>query len=106
MINAILAYLILKNYYNMTFNEADINTVRGFLKEKVEAFNKENPETQIELTDNVDRIIKAKLRFFGIDNWSKCPCVQDGQHACISETCKQQILNKGICHCSLMKLKK
>lgn len=48
----------------MTFNETDINTVRGFLKEKVEAFNKENPETQIELTDNVDRIIKAKLRFF------------------------------------------
>ena len=55
------------------------------------------------LTNNVDRIINAKLRFFGEENWRNCPCIQDGKHACLSETCRQQIESKGVCHCNLFK---
>lgn len=70
------------------------------IKEELKKIAKENNYT---LTDNVDKIIKAKLRFFGEENWRNCPCVRDGKHACLSETCIEQIESKGVCHCNLFK---
>lgn len=64
---------------------------------ELEKIAKDNNYT---LTNNVDRIINAKLR---LSNWRNCPCVQDGKHACLSDTCKQQIETKGVCHCNLFK---
>ena len=55
------------------------------------------------LTDNALKIAKAKLRFFGEIQWAKCPCVQDGKHACISPLCKKHIEEEGVCHCNLFK---
>lgn len=70
------------------------------IKAELENIAKDNNYT---LTNNVDRIINAKLRFFGEENWRNCPCVQDGNHACLSETCRRQIESKGVCHCNLFK---
>lgn len=70
------------------------------IKEELKKIAKDNNYT---LTDNIDKIIKAKLRFFGEENWRNCPCVRDGKHACLSETCREQIESKGVCHCNLFK---
>lgn len=64
---------------------------------ELEKIAKDNNYT---LTNNVDRIINAKLR---LSNWRNCPCVRDGKHACLSDTCRQQIETKGVCHCNLFK---
>lgn len=55
------------------------------------------------VTKNVERIAKAKLRFFGLDNWSKCPCYppEDTIHGCGTEACNKMVENDGICHCRL-----
>lgn len=53
--------------------------------------------------ENVDKIINAKLQFFGIEKWRNCPCVNDGKHACISKLCKEKIESDGVCHCNLIK---
>ncbi len=68
------------------------------IKTAIEKLAKEN---NFKLTNNVDKIINAKLRFFGYDNWRKCPCVRDGEHSCISPKCKEQIKTTGKCHCNL-----
>ncbi len=57
------------------------------------------------LSDNLKAIAKAKYRFFGVENWRDCPCVKDGNHACISAQCKADIEKDGICHCNLYKRK-
>lgn len=51
--------------------------------------------------ETVDKIINAKLRFFGEENWHKCPCVRDDEHACLSLACSEQIESTGKCHCNL-----
>ena len=70
------------------------------IKAELEKIAKENNYT---LTNNVDRIINAKLRFFGEENWRKCPCVQDSEHACLRDKCRNQIEPTGKCHCNLFK---
>lgn len=77
-------------------NQTDIETIKAELK----TLAKEN---NLELTDNLEKIIKAKIRFFGKDNWHKCPCIRDALHACISDACRKQIDSVGICHCNLFK---
>ena len=72
----------------------------------VEEIKKLAKENNFGLTDNAERIAGAKLRFFGIDDWKKCPCVNDGEHACISPKCREQIENEGVCHCNLFKKNK
>lgn len=37
-----------------------------------------------ELTDKADAIARAKLRFFGRDNWAQCPCDPNSDRACIT----------------------
>ena len=73
---------------------------KGEIRIELEKIAKDNNYT---LTNNVDRIINAKLRFFGEENWRNCPCVQDSKHACLSDACRQQIELKGVCHCNLFK---
>lgn len=53
------------------------------------------------LSENAEKVAKAKLLLFGEKQWAKCPCVQDGKHACISPLCKQHIEEEGKCHCNL-----
>ena len=73
-----------------------------WVKEKITEIAEENG---YELTKNVEAIAKAKLRFFGLDDWRNCPCVRDGEHACISIQCQNDIEKDGVCHCNLYKRK-
>lgn len=58
---------------------------------------------------NVERFMEddnrgnAKRRFFGEEDWSKCPCYppEDNTHGCGSAACCQEITKNGICHCNL-----
>ena len=54
------------------------------------------------------RISKAKERFFGEDNWKKCPCYppDDVIHGCGTEACSSTIESDGVCHCNLYLRKK
>lgn len=52
------------------------------------------------LTENASKIAKAKMRFFGLEHWKKCPCDPNSDRACISSHCKKDIEQLGICHCS------
>ena len=53
------------------------------------------------LSDKADAIARAKLRFFGRDNWAQCPCDPNSDRACISQHCKEDIAKNGVCHCNL-----
>lgn len=57
------------------------------------------------VTPNLTRIAKAKLRFFGVDSWHRCPCYPptDTEHGCGTVACAKQIDDDGICHCNLFK---
>lgn len=59
-------------------------------------------ENGFKLTNNVERIAKAKLRFFG-EEWSKCPCYppEDTIHGCGTDACNKDIEESGKCHCRL-----
>jgi len=72
------------------------------IKEKIRQTAEKN---NLDLTDNLDKIVKAKCMFFGTKLWMKCPCDPDSDRACISKHCKQDIENNGICHCGLYKKK-
>ncbi len=52
-------------------------------------------------TKNIEKIARAKLMMFGEAEWYRCPC--DGNNparSCISELCKKDIAEKGVCHCN------
>lgn len=55
----------------------------------------------------IARISKAKERFFGEDDWKKCPCYppDDTIHGCGSKACSDDIRNNGMCHCNLFSTK-
>lgn len=59
------------------------------------------------VTDNLHKIARAKVRFFGIENIWKCPCFppEDTEHGCQSKACAKEIATQGICHCKLYKKK-
>lgn len=74
-------------------------------QEEIKATMKELAEINgFELSDNVDKIINAKLRFFGLEEWQKCCCVRDDEHFCISTSCRNEIKQNGRCDCNLFKL--
>lgn len=55
------------------------------------------------LTDNAEKIAKAKERMFG-DDWKRCPC--DGNNPlrfCGSKICEFDVKEHGICHCTCFK---
>lgn len=60
-------------------------------------------ENNWEVTKNLTRISKAKLRFFGMDGWHRCPCYppDDTIHGCGTEACAKEIEADGKCHCNL-----
>ena len=73
------------------------------IKKIVDKFKILAEKNGYELTENSEKIAKAKMRFFGEKQWAKCPCVQDRKHACISPLCKKHIEEEGVCHCNLFK---
>ena len=59
-----------------------------------------------DLSSNVDKIIAAKLRFFGADEWRRCPCDRDNNgRFCCSTQCQKDVRETGACHCNLFKRK-
>lgn len=59
-----------------------------------------------ELSNNVDKIIAAKLRFFGEEEWRRCPCDRDNSgRFCCSTQCQKDVRETGSCHCNLFKRK-
>lgn len=64
---------------------------------------KEAEENNLNVTENIEKIAKAKLRFFGVDEWYRCPCYskEDTEHGCGKEACLETIEKDGICHCKL-----
>lgn len=58
-----------------------------------------------DLTEYAPKIARAKLKFFGVDKWFKCPCDPDSDRSCISEHCHKDIKEFGHCHCNCFKLK-
>lgn len=52
-------------------------------------------------TQNVEKIARAKNMLFGEGEWYRCPC--DGNNNdrnCISDLCRKDIEEKGVCHCN------
>ena len=68
------------------------------IKENLQKTAKDNG---YELTENIDAIARAKLRFFGREYWAQCPCDRDSDRACINQHCKEDIAKNGVCHCNL-----
>ena len=60
-------------------------------------------ENNWELSKNVSKIAKVKLKFFGFDEWERCPCYpkEDTIHGCGTEECAKDIETDGKCHCNL-----
>lgn len=58
----------------------------------------------VEVTQNLESIAKAKLRFFGLLSWYRCPCArEDEDRRCISPKCLEEIQTEGTCHCNLFR---
>lgn len=73
------------------------------IKEKMEKLAKLNGFT---LSDNVDKIINAKVRFFGENEWQRCPCDRDNnERFCCSQLCQTDVRVNGECHCRLFEKK-
>jgi hypothetical protein len=62
-------------------------------------------ENGYELTEYAEKIAKAKERFFGEEEWQRCPCDPNSDRACISDRCKEEIARDGHCHCNCYKAK-
>lgn len=59
-----------------------------------------------DLTENLDEIVKAKLRFFGEYDWFLCPCDRESdERFCCSIRCQKDVKETGMCHCNLFKRK-
>lgn len=58
-------------------------------------------------TPNIEKIARAKMMMFGEHEWHRCPC--DGnnpQRSCLSDLCRKDIEEKGVCHCNCYTNKK
>jgi len=82
-------------------NDNDIIFVKNELSKIANNYNYDIDQS------NLEKISKAKLRFFGKDNFKKCPCYPqtDIEHGCGSNKCLAEIDITGTCHCNLFKLK-
>jgi hypothetical protein len=71
------------------------------MSEKIlENITKLAKENGYDLTKHAPKIAMAKFRFFGEDDWARCPCDPDSDRACISEHCHKDIATNGHCHCN------
>lgn len=84
-------------------SEANIKTVSPTIFQEIENIAKDK---NFELSDNADKIIKAKLRMFGEEDWRRCPCSSDDiDRFCGSEKCELDTYNNNHCHCNLFLFK-
>ena len=74
-----------------------------FIQEKIKNIAAKN---NLDISDKLEKIAKAKYMFFGTKLWVKCPCDPESDRACISKHCKEDIENNGICHCGMYIKKK
>ena len=82
--------------------EEELNTIKNLMKNKANVNN-------FVLTENFEKIAKAKYNFFAKKglNPLKCPCDADNEERyCISETCLKDIFKNGKCHCGCYSLEK
>lgn len=82
----------------MTEQDLDIAKIKETLIE----IGKQNG---FKVTDNLDKIANAKYRFFGAEDFRKCPCSRDDEHYCCSQLCQTDIRAKGTCCCKLFEVK-
>lgn len=60
--------------------------------------------TGLKLTENKDKVIRAKKMLFANGNMLRCPCDSKNEDRfCVSETCMDDIMRDGHCHCNLFK---
>lgn len=60
--------------------------------------------TGLSLTENKDKIIRAKKMLFANGNMLRCPCdSRNEERYCVSEQCMSDIMRDGHCHCNLFK---
>lgn len=83
-----------ENGMQKEIKEEDIKLVVS----KIKKLAKENG---LSVTENVEKIAKAKVNFFGVEQWKCCPCDPNSDRACISSHCKKDIDTDGQCHCRL-----
>lgn len=75
--------------------------VNDVIKSKIQKIAELN---NFNLSENIDKIINAKVRFFGEENWQKCPCDRDNnERFCCSSRCQADVRTHGTCHCNLFK---
>lgn len=77
-------------------NDNDVQTIINYIQN-------EAAKNNLKINDNCEKIAKIKLKFFGVDNWRKCPCYgsDDQIHGCGTTACLDEINKNGICHCKL-----
>ena len=80
------------------YTQEDIEIIEELIRHKAESHG-------FELTKNVTAIAKAKARFFGLEQWTRCPCDRESDRACCSAHCLEDIEKNGVCHCNLYKKK-
>lgn len=75
------------------------------VSEVVEKIKELADRNGFDVTDNIEKIARAKNRMFG-DEWQTCPCDRDNQERfCCSQLCQSDVRSKGVCHCNLFKRK-
>jgi|GEM_PF-368429 len=75
-------------------------SITYILEKMMEACEKEG----VHPSENIEKIARAKNMMFGTAEWYRCPC--DGlnqERFCISELCKSDIKQHGVCHCRCYK---
>lgn len=90
--------MVLRNHNMNQLTQDDISAVEDNIKSLAA-----DPSNNWIISNNITRIAKAKLRFFGLTEWHRCPCYppDDTIHGCGTEACAEQIKTDGKCHCNL-----
>lgn len=78
----------------MTEQEQLQNEIIRLIEQKAESHG-------FQLTKNLQAIARAKLRVFGVKDWTRCPCDRNSDRGCISAHCLADIEKDGVCHCNL-----
>lgn len=83
--------------------ECKVKTLSPAIKEEMIKIAKDK---NFEISENMEKIIKAKIRMFGENDWKKCPCcVGDDDRYCGSEQCELDTYRENHCHCNLFLFK-
>lgn len=78
---------------------ADSSCRKETMKDRIEKIAKNK---DFRLSNNVDKIIKAKKIMFEDTEWQRCPCdAQNKDRYCGSTLCENDVKESGKCHCGL-----